>query len=59
MNCLFRWEKYNAKGWSEKGAHKYGRLNDQGWWEKWEEQYDGRGAVLKWYVENFTSVTYF
>ncbi|XP_024380955.1 protein EARLY STARVATION 1, chloroplastic isoform X1 [Physcomitrium patens] len=42
------WEKYNAKGWSEKGAHKYGRLNDQGWWEKWEEQYDGRGAVLKW-----------
>ncbi|KAG6545765.1 hypothetical protein Mapa_012726 [Marchantia paleacea] len=42
------WEKYNAKGWSEKGAHKYGRLNDQGWWEKWGEQYDGRGAVLKW-----------
>ncbi|KAG0584993.1 hypothetical protein KC19_3G249300 [Ceratodon purpureus] len=42
------WEKYNAKGWTEKGAHKYGRLNDQGWWEKWEEQYDGRGAVLKW-----------
>ena len=45
---LARWEKYNAKGWSEKGAHKYGRLNDQGWWEKWGEQYDGRGAVLKW-----------
>ncbi|KAL2623789.1 hypothetical protein R1flu_008034 [Riccia fluitans] len=42
------WEKYNAKGWSEKGAHKYGRLNDQGWWEKWGEQYDGRGGVLKW-----------
>lgn len=51
------WEKYNAKGWSEKGAHKYGRLNDQGWWEKWEEQYDGRGAVLKWtdkWAENGT-----
>eukprot|EP00250_Pteridium_aquilinum_P012518 c20771_g3_i1 orf=1-1365(-) len=42
------WEKYNAKGWTEKGAHKYGRLNEQSWWEKWGEQYDGRGAVLKW-----------
>lgn len=43
-----RWEKYNARGWSEKGAHKYGRLKDQSWWEKWGEQYDGRGAVVKW-----------
>ncbi|MCO5572715.1 hypothetical protein L7F22_026474 [Adiantum nelumboides] len=42
------WEKYNAKGWTEKGAHKYGKLNEQSWWEKWGEQYDGRGAVLKW-----------
>eukprot|EP00252_Welwitschia_mirabilis_P008922 TRINITY_DN21184_c0_g1_i2.p1 TRINITY_DN21184_c0_g1~~TRINITY_DN21184_c0_g1_i2.p1 ORF type:complete len:505 (-),score=105.81 TRINITY_DN21184_c0_g1_i2:346-1860(-) len=42
------WEKYNAKGWTEKGAHKYGRLNDQSWWEKWGEQYDGRGSVVKW-----------
>lgn len=42
------WEKYNAKGWTEKGAHKYGKLNDQAWWEKWGEQYDGRGAVVKW-----------
>eukprot|EP01018_Ginkgo_biloba_P019046 Gb_29335 [translate_table: standard] len=42
------WEKYNAKGWTEKGAHKYGRLNDQSWWEKWGEQYDGSGSVLKW-----------
>ncbi|KAH9550144.1 hypothetical protein CY35_10G057400 [Sphagnum magellanicum] len=42
------WEKYNAKGWSEKGAHKYGKLDDQDWWERWGEQYDGRGAVLKW-----------
>eukprot|EP00850_Spirogloea_muscicola_P012163 SM000078S22022 [mRNA] locus=s78:52965:60875:+ [translate_table: standard] len=42
------WEKYNAKQWTEKGAHKYGRLNDQSWWEKWGEQYDGRGAVVKW-----------
>ncbi|KAH7420653.1 hypothetical protein KP509_13G015800 [Ceratopteris richardii] len=42
------WEKYNAKGWTEKGAHKYGKLNEQSWWERWGEQYDGRGAVLKW-----------
>ncbi|KAM0949750.1 hypothetical protein DsansV1_C05g0056071 [Dioscorea sansibarensis] len=42
------WEKYDAKGWTEKGAHKYGRLNDQSWWEKWGEHYDGRGFVLKW-----------
>ncbi|ERM96367.1 uncharacterized protein LOC18424299 isoform X1 [Amborella trichopoda] len=42
------WEKYNAKGWTEKGAHKYGRLNEQSWWEKWGEQYDGSGSVLKW-----------
>ncbi|EFJ21173.1 hypothetical protein SELMODRAFT_107335 [Selaginella moellendorffii] len=51
------WEKYNAKGWTEKGAHKYGRLNEQSWWEKWGEQYDGRGAVLKWtdkWAENAT-----
>lgn len=41
-------EKYNAKGWTEKGAQKFGRLNEQSWWEKWGEQYDGRGAVLKW-----------
>jgi hypothetical protein len=44
------WEKYNAKGWSEKGAQKYGKLDDQDWWERWGEQYDGRGAVLKWCV---------
>ncbi|XP_074584444.1 protein EARLY STARVATION 1, chloroplastic-like [Curcuma longa] len=42
------WEKYDAKGWTEKGAHKYGRLNEQSWWEKWGEHYDGRGFVLKW-----------
>ncbi|CAL8995447.1 unnamed protein product [Prunus brigantina] len=42
------WEKYDAKGWTEKGAHKYGRLNEQSWWEKWGEHYDGRGSVLKW-----------
>ncbi|KAI9109289.1 hypothetical protein K1719_019912 [Acacia pycnantha] len=42
------WEKYDAKGWTEKGAHKYGRLDDQSWWEKWGENYDGRGSVLKW-----------
>lgn len=47
---LLRWEKYDAKGWTEKGAHKYGRLNEQSWWEKWGEHYDGRGSVLKWYV---------
>jgi len=45
---LVRWEKYDAKGWTEKGAHKYGRLNEQSWWEKWGEHYDGRGSVLKW-----------
>ena len=45
-----RWEKYDAKGWTEKGAHKYGRLNEQSWWEKWGEHYDGRGSVLKWFV---------
>lgn len=45
---IFRWEKYDAKGWTEKGAHKYGRLNEQSWWEKWGEHYDGRGFVLKW-----------
>lgn len=51
-----RWEKYDAKGWTEKGAHKYGRLNEQSWWEKWGEHYDGRGSVLKWYsvVLNFS-----
>ena len=43
-----RWEKYDAKGWTEKGAHKYGRLNEQSWWERWGEHYDGRGSVLKW-----------
>ncbi|KAH9618216.1 hypothetical protein KSS87_002640 [Heliosperma pusillum] len=42
------WEKYDAKGRTEKGAHKYGRLNEQSWWEKWGEHYDGRGSVLKW-----------
>ncbi|GMH04659.1 hypothetical protein Nepgr_006499 [Nepenthes gracilis] len=42
------WEKYDAKGGTEKGAHKYGRLNEQSWWEKWGEHYDGRGSVLKW-----------
>ncbi|MQM08843.1 hypothetical protein Taro_041701, partial [Colocasia esculenta] len=42
------WEKYDAKGWTEKGAHKYGKLNEQSWWEKWGEHYDGRGSVLKW-----------
>ncbi|RVX15873.1 hypothetical protein CK203_005662 [Vitis vinifera] len=42
------WEKYDAKGSTEKGAHKYGRLNEQSWWEKWGEHYDGRGSVLKW-----------
>lgn len=51
-NCLSivsaRWEKYDAKGWTEKGAHKYGRLNEQSWWEKWGEHYDGRGSVVKW-----------
>lgn len=47
---LVRFEKYDAKGWTEKGAHKYGRLNEQSWWEKWGEHYDGRGSVLKWSV---------
>ncbi|KAH7840319.1 hypothetical protein Vadar_015529 [Vaccinium darrowii] len=28
------WEKYDAKGWTEKGARKYGRLDEQSWWEK-------------------------
>ncbi|CAA7403545.1 unnamed protein product [Spirodela intermedia] len=42
------WEKYDAKGWTEKGAHKYGSLNEQSWWEKWGEHYDGRGSVVKW-----------
>ncbi|XP_047319721.1 uncharacterized protein LOC124923792 isoform X2 [Impatiens glandulifera] len=42
------WEKYDAKGWTEKGAHKYGRLDQQSWWEKWGENYDGRGSILKW-----------
>lgn len=45
-----RWEKYDAKGWTEKGAHKYGRLNEQSWWERWGEHYDGRGFVLKWWA---------
>lgn len=47
-----RWEKYDAKGSTEKGAHKYGKLNEQSWWEKWGEHYDGRGFVLKW-LEHF------
>ncbi|GJS25661.1 hypothetical protein Tco_0454293 [Tanacetum coccineum] len=29
------WEKYDVKGWCEKKAHKYGRLNEKSWWEKW------------------------
>ncbi|CAM8878309.1 unnamed protein product [Rhodiola kirilowii] len=41
------WEKYDGKGWTEKGAHKYGRLNENSWWEKWGELYD-RGFVHKW-----------
>ncbi|GKB11152.1 hypothetical protein Tco_0845075 [Tanacetum coccineum] len=28
------WEKYDVKGWCEKKAHKYGRLNEKSWWEK-------------------------
>lgn len=52
-----RWEKYDAKGWTEKGAHKYGRLNEQSWWEKWGEHYDGRGSVLKWF--SLISIFYF
>ena len=48
FEVLSRWEKYDAKGWTEKGAHKYGKLNEQSWWEKWGEHYDGRGSVLKW-----------
>ncbi|CAL5384530.1 unnamed protein product [Camellia sinensis] len=46
--CEKWWEKYDAKGWTEKGAHKYGRLNEQSWWEKRGEHYDGIGSVLKW-----------
>eukprot|EP00899_Mesostigma_viride_P008111 jgi/Mesvir1/17300/Mv07699-RA.1 len=42
------WEKYNAKGWTEKGAHKHGHFGNQSWWEKWGEQYDGMGAFTKW-----------
>ncbi|KAG0461832.1 hypothetical protein HPP92_020308 [Vanilla planifolia] len=42
------WEKYDAKGWTKKGAYKYGTLDDQSWWEKWGEEYDGRGSVKKW-----------
>ncbi|KAL0923474.1 hypothetical protein M5K25_007532 [Dendrobium thyrsiflorum] len=42
------WEKYDAKGWTKKGAYKHGTLNDQSWWEKWGEEYDGRGSVNKW-----------
>ncbi|KAM0040046.1 hypothetical protein Hdeb2414_s0012g00389161 [Helianthus debilis subsp. tardiflorus] len=53
------WEKYDAKGWTEKGAHKYGRLNEQSWWEKWGEHYDGRGSVLKWYIFSITLHNYF
>lgn len=49
-NLVCRWEKYDAKGLTEKGAHKYGQLNEQSWWEKWGENYDGRGYVLKWSV---------
>lgn len=44
-----RWEKYDVKGWIEKGVYKYGRLNEQLWWEKWGEYYDGRGFVFKWF----------
>ncbi|KAK9164674.1 hypothetical protein Syun_005576 [Stephania yunnanensis] len=43
------WEKYDAKGQTEKGAHKYGRLNEQSWWEKWGEHYDGEDlSTDKW-----------
>ncbi|KAI3962727.1 hypothetical protein MKW92_022633 [Papaver armeniacum] len=46
--CEKWFEKYDAKGSTEKGAHKYGKLNEQSWWERWGEHYDGRGSVLKW-----------
>ncbi|GJU06450.1 hypothetical protein Tco_1122880 [Tanacetum coccineum] len=31
---LLLWEKYDVKGWCEKGAHKYGRLNEKSLCEK-------------------------
>ncbi|GJW07141.1 hypothetical protein Tco_1569564 [Tanacetum coccineum] len=37
---MLKGEKYDAKGWCEKGAHKYGRLNEQSWWEKWGDNYE-------------------
>ncbi|KAI3947757.1 hypothetical protein MKX01_034422 [Papaver californicum] len=46
--CEMWFEKYDAKGSTEKGANKYGKLNEQSWWERWGEHYDGRGSVLKW-----------
>lgn len=54
--CIIsRWEKYDAKGSTEKKAYKYGRLNEQSWWEKWGEYYDGRGFVAKWFAHVSTS----
>lgn len=51
------WERYNAKGYVERGVEKSGRHARQAWWEKWGEQYDGQGETLKWtdkWAENGT-----
>jgi len=45
--ALARWESTTPRG-GRRRAYKTGRHNDQSWWEKWGEQFDGRGAVVKW-----------
>ncbi|KAF7829493.1 inactive purple acid phosphatase-like protein [Senna tora] len=50
------WEKYDAKGWTEKGAHKYGRLNEQSWTDKWAETELGTKWGDKWEERFFEGI---
>ncbi|GFS46431.1 hypothetical protein Acr_00g0102210 [Actinidia rufa] len=50
------WEKYDAKGWTEKGAHKYGRLNEQSWTDKWAETELGTKWGDKWEEKFFAGI---
>ncbi|KAM1443345.1 hypothetical protein ACFX2I_039633 [Malus domestica] len=52
----WRWEKYDAKGWTEKGAHKYGRLNEQSWTDKWAETELGTKWGDKWEEKFFARI---
>ncbi|KAK9129275.1 hypothetical protein Sjap_009762 [Stephania japonica] len=50
------WEKYDAKGQTEKGANKYGRLNEQSWTDKWAETELGTKWGDKWEEKFFDGI---